>query len=76
MYNSTMTAQYLAKCAVKSPTRAWGHSGDLTADLALWVGHLTTRFVKSPVLPYPPGHENIMSSQVESHFIVPARMCF
>jgi len=43
------------KCAVKSPTRAWGHSGDLTADLALEMGQLMTRFVKSPVFPTLPG---------------------
>ena len=36
---------------VKSPTRGWGHSGDLTADFAPVVGNLTSRFVKSPVTP-------------------------
>jgi len=44
-YNSTIL--------VKSPTRAWGHSGDLTAVLASGVGHSMTQFVKSPVFPHP-----------------------
>ena len=40
----------------------WGHSGDVTADFAPVVGHLTQRFVKSPVFPTLPrgggvGHE-------------------
>ena len=43
-------AQYLAKmcCQIPLITRAWGHSGDLTAGLAPGVGHLTTKVVKSP----------------------------
>jgi len=44
-------AQYLAKMCCP---RAWGHSGDLTANLAPGVGHLHSICQKAPVYPHPP----------------------
>jgi len=40
------TAQYLTK-------RAWGHSGDLTADLAPGVGHFDNLICQIPVFSHP-----------------------
>jgi len=52
-------AQYLAKMFCPIPYyRVWGHGGDLTADLAPVVGHLTTIDLSNPLYSWVGGAWN------------------